>query len=100
MEDGIDREKDPCSSTCGNVEVPSEDELRALRAMRSIKDRVRVIRARLSELSSVAGSEKSGERDSLEKELEKLKSEWEIQERERKRAAHARMVLLGHEAAQ
>ena len=97
MEDPTDRVKDVCSKTCGKVEVPSEDELFALNAMRAIKEKVRDMRSRLSALSSGAGEEKPGEKESLEKELERLKSEWESWERKRRKAAHERMVLLGHE---
>jgi hypothetical protein len=97
MEDGTDREREACSRICGKAEVPSEEELRVLKAMRSMKERVRDIRTRLFEISSAAGSEKAGEKETLEKELEKLKSEWESLEQERKNAAHMRMVLLGHE---
>ena len=97
MEDPADRAKDVCSKTCGKVEVPSEDELFALNTMRAIKEKVRDKRSRLSAISSGARAEKPGERESLEKDLERLKSEWETWERKRKKAAHERMVLLGHE---
>jgi hypothetical protein len=97
MEDQPNQEKDACSRICRKVEVPSDDELHALNAMRTIKEKVRDMRSRLSEIFSGAGAEKSGVRESLEKELERLKSEWEFWERKRKEAAHERMVLLGHE---
>lgn len=97
MEDPSDRVKEACQKSCGKVEVPSEEELRALNAMRTIKEKVRDMRSRLSAMSSGAGAGKPGERESLETELERLKSEWETWERKRKEAAHERMVLLGHE---
>jgi hypothetical protein len=97
MEDKSNREHDGCSKTCGKVEVPSEEELRALNAMRAIKEQVREIRSRMSQSSSLAGAEQQGRREILEKELERLKSEWEAWQRKRKKAAHERMVLLGHE---
>ena len=88
-------DKNACPKPCRKVEVPTEEELRALRAMRSIKERVRSIRSRLSDISS--GGQKPAEAECLEKELEKLRAEWEGWERERQKAAHRRMVLLGHE---
>lgn len=97
MEDQTGREKNSCSKVCGNVEVPSQEELRALNAMRAIKERVRDVKSRLSEISTGAGGEKPEERVSLEEELKRLKSEWETWERERKKAARERMILLGHE---
>ena len=87
-------EKGACSGMCGGADVPSEDELRALNAMRTINQRVRTIKERLSSLTDL---EKSEGRETLEKELERLKSEWENWEGERRRAAHERMVRLGHE---
>ena len=97
MEDRTNQKKDACSGVCRKLEVPSEEELCALNAMRSIKERVRDIRSRLSEISSGSGAEKPGEKETLHQDLEKLKSEWETWERERKKAAHERMVQLGHE---
>jgi len=97
MEDQGNPEKEPCSRTCGKVEVPSDDELLALNAMRTIKEKVREIRNRLSEIPSGANLEESEGREFLKKELERLKYEWDTWERRRKKAAHERMVLLGHE---
>lgn len=99
MEGKSDQRKDACSKSCGKVEVPSEEELHALNAMRSIKEEVRKLKSRLKEISFGAGEEQQGKREALEKALEELKSEWEAWERKRKRAAHERMVLLGHEEA-
>jgi hypothetical protein len=98
MEDRSIQEKDSCSKMCGKAQVPSEEEIRALDAMRLIKNRVREIRGKLSEISSsVTGDKKTGEKESLEDEMKNLKSKWENLERERKKASHERMVLLGHE---
>jgi septal ring factor EnvC (AmiA/AmiB activator) len=96
MEDRPIQEKDSCSKMCGKAQVPSEEEIRALDAMRLIKKRVREIRGRLSEIASSVTGE-TGEKESLEDEMKSLKSKWENLERERKRASHERMVLLGHE---
>lgn len=87
-------ETEACSDLCGGADVPSEDELRALNAMRTIKERVRTVKERLSSLTA---PEESEGRESLEKELQRLKSDWESWEGERRRAAHERMVRLGHE---
>jgi predicted nucleic acid-binding Zn-ribbon protein len=98
MEDRPIQERDSCSKMCGKAQVPSEEEIRALDAMRLIKKRVREIRGRLSEISSsVTGEKEPGEKENLEDEMKSLKSKWENLERERKKASHERMVLLGHE---
>lgn len=83
--------------TCGGIAVPTDNEIFALQAMGRIKERVRDLKNRLSVISSGRVAEKPGERASLEEEMRRLKSEWEAREQERKKAAHERMVLLGHE---
>ena len=83
--------------TCGKVDVPTEEEIAALRAMRRIKERVRDVRNRLSAAPADSDAERGGERAALEEEMEKLKGEWKDWEKARKKAAHDRMVLLGHE---
>ncbi len=88
------REVDTC---CKKVEVPSEDELEALNAMRAIKTRVRDLKKRLSELSFPNEDEKGEEASALKKEMARLKSEWDAWEKKRKKAAKERMILLGHE---
>ena len=84
-------------SCCKKLEVPSEDEMVALNAMRAIKDRVRDLKKRLSEISSSQKDENSDEALRLEKEMAKLKLEWNEWEEKRKKAAKERMILLGHE---
>jgi chromosome segregation ATPase len=74
--------------TCGPVEVPTEEETEALDALRTIKGRVREIKAEL---------QSAEEREPLEKELDSLREEWEAWQRRRKAAARERMVMLGHE---
>ena len=86
-----------CVKICGGVDVPTKEEVNALRAMRRIKERVRDLRTRLSAISSGTVVEKPGERGRLEHEMQRLKSEWESWEQEREKATHERMVLLGHE---
>ena len=83
--------------TCGKVDVPTDEEVAALRAMRRIKDRVRYVKGRLSAFSSDSDAERGGEKETLEREMEKLKGEWKAWEEARKKAARDRMVLLGHE---
>ena len=87
------------AAACGKIEVPTADELAALDAMRNIKKRVRALKGRLSEIASGTAAEKPGEAAALEEELERLKGQWESWEQKRQKAAHERMVLLGHEEA-
>ena len=84
-------------SCCKKLEVPSDDELVALDAMRVIKTRVRDLKKRLSEISSSDKGEPDEEASKLEKEMAELKVEWNEWEEKRKKAAHERMTLLGHE---
>ncbi|MGD9321215.1 MAG: hypothetical protein PVH99_14680 [Desulfobacteraceae bacterium] len=91
---GVSEEMDSC---CKKMEVPSEDELVALNAMRAIKERVRQLKTRLSEMSSSNRDEEKGEALALEEQMEELKAEWNEWEEKRKKAAKERMILLGHE---
>ncbi|UCF56272.1 MAG: hypothetical protein JSW15_09295 [Deltaproteobacteria bacterium] len=86
------------SDTCNRkVEVPSEEELVALNAMRAIKARVRDLKRRISEISRLDKDELNEEVLKLEEEMGELKAEWNEWEEKRKKAASERMVLLGHE---
>lgn len=84
-------------SCCKKMEVPSEDEVVALNAMRAIKERVRDLKKRLSEISSSRKGKDKAEALELEEKMEKLKGEWNEWEEKRKKAAKVRMILLGHE---
>ena len=84
-------------SCCKKLEVPSEEEVVALNAMRAIKERVRDLKKRLSEVSSSQKEEDRAEALELEKKMEALKIQWNEWEEKRKRAAKERMILLGHE---
>jgi hypothetical protein len=85
---------------CGKrIEVPTADELAALDAMRNIKKQVRELKTRLSEIASGEVGVKPGEEASLKDALMRFKEQWESWERKRRKAAHERMVLLGHEQA-
>ena len=86
-----------CDKTCKGVEVPTGDELTALNAMRTIKDRVRVLKKKLSETASPDGDESNEKTSAMEKELARLKAEWQEWEGKREEAARVRMILLGHE---
>jgi hypothetical protein len=86
-----------CETTCRQVEVPTEDEVEALNAMRKVKERARSIKESISGLADVRDASDLEERSRLEKEMAQLKSEWEKLEQRRSEAARERMVLLGHE---
>ncbi len=85
------------SKSCKPIEVPTEDELVALNAMRTIKYRSKEVKKRLSEISSPNGDENAKKILKLEREMEQLKAEWREWEEKRKEAARERMILLGHE---
>ena len=92
--EGISEELDSC---CKKPDVPSEEEMVALNAMRSIKERVRDLKKRLSEVSS---SHKEGDVEKaleLEQKMDALKTQWNEWEEKRQKAAKERMILLGHE---
>lgn len=52
---------------CGDDDVPSRDEITALNALRDIKERVRRLKKRRSEISSLGGTENRGEVEKLER---------------------------------
>lgn len=89
--------REKCRETCHQVEVPSEKEVMALNEMRVIKDRVREIKRRLSDLDDNERDENVRERGGLQTELKRLKAEWVEWENRRQEAARERMILLGHE---
>jgi len=81
----------------GKLEVPTPEEREALSAMRSIKESVRALKKRLTELKDSAHDKGTGGISELEKELSHLKLEWEKWDKKRQKAAKERMILLGHE---
>jgi hypothetical protein len=87
-------QSDAPSSCPGKLQVPTVQEKEALDAMRSIKERVRALKKRLTAPGS---DETTGEILELEKELAHLKVEWDKWEQKRQKAAKERMILLGHE---
>jgi len=89
--------KPACVHSCKKIDVPTEEELCALNELRCIKERVRELKKKISDLS--AGL-MPGTRDDLmvlEKEMADLKEEWLSWEDKRQQAARERMVILGHE---
>ncbi|MFH1350099.1 MAG: hypothetical protein ABII26_04100 [Pseudomonadota bacterium] len=82
---------------CKQVEVPTEDEIMALNALRRIKDRVRKLKKQLSHVSSLEEDAGGKESRGVEEEIARLKTEWKSWEEKRKEATRERMILLGHE---
>ncbi|RJR32510.1 MAG: hypothetical protein C4576_29895 [Desulfobacteraceae bacterium] len=87
-----------CENHCRQIEVPTEEEVVALNAMRAIKQEVRILKDRLRGLSAEQGPQWVSERIALQKSLDRFKMEWNDWEKKRKVAAKRRMVLLGHES--
>ena len=87
-----------CQQSCKKIEVPTEEEVTALNQLRSIKDRVRNLKKKISDLS--AGLVEGATRDDLvllENQMADLKEEWLVWEEKRQQAARERMFILGHE---
>jgi len=88
--------KSACVHSCKKIDVPTEDEVCALNELRCIKERVRELKKKISDLSAglVAGT-----RDDLmimEKEMADLKKPG-CPGRKKAAAARQRMIILGHE---
>lgn len=91
------RKSTSCEKICKGIEVPTDDEVEALNAMKILKLRVREIKHKISEISS---DKKRGDRSGLwklERDLSLLKKKWDRWEGKRKKATRERMILLGHE---
>lgn len=84
-----------CGEGCKRVQVPTDEELSALKAMRGIKEEARSLKARMQTLQE--GADTLGERMRLQERIEWLKAEWDGWEEKRKAEARRRMILLGHE---
>ena len=97
MKDTIDNNLFPSASCPGKIEVPTERERKALAEMKSIKERVRELKALLAESDIQEGGTDVHEKTELKKEMERLRDEWGKWETERKEAAKERMIALGHE---
>jgi hypothetical protein len=88
--------KSACVHSCKKIDVPTDEEVCALNELRCIKERMRDLKKKISDLSAglVAGT-----RDDLlilEKEMADLKEEWLSWEEKRQQAARERMIILGH----
>jgi hypothetical protein len=82
---------------CKGVNIPTDDEVEALSALKALKLRVREVKKKISEISS---TEKKGATQSLralDQDLVRLKKEWDRWEEKRSKAARERMIMLGHE---
>ena len=79
---------------CKPIEIPTDDEVKALNALRKIKDRVRSLKNIIIEKENNSGSWEG--KDKLESELLQLKTEWQEWEQKRESAARERMIALGH----
>jgi hypothetical protein len=96
MNDHLEKKSD-CVHSCKKIDVPTDEEVCALNELRCIKERVRDLKKKISDLSAglVAGT-----RDDLmilEKEMADLKEEWLSWEEKRQQATRERMIILGHE---
>ena len=89
--------KTACVHSCKIIDVPTEEEVCALNELRCIKERVRELKKKISDLSAglVAGTRE--DLMDLEKEMADLKEEWLAWEEKRQQAAKERMIILGHE---
>ena len=88
---------DTCSHHCGGSEVPTEDEVVVLNEMRALKDRVKSIKKKMSEISSSDDGSKREVLEGLESDLARFKTEWNNLDARRQEAARQRMIILGHE---
>jgi hypothetical protein len=89
--DGLDI-SDKSPHGCKRVQVPTEEEVAALNAMRDIKKEARSLKERMQSLQV-----DSRERLELQERIDRLKTEWSGWEEKRKAEAKRRMILLGHE---
>lgn len=87
-----------CKNICsGKIEVPTDKEISALNKMRSIKSKVKVIKAEIRLLND-SGDDKARDRAfELEQDLERYKTEWLEWQKRHKEAVRERMIILGHE---
>lgn len=93
----LDKNRVECEKACRKIEVPTEQELKALNALRAIKTQVRDLKSRILDLTEDHGREKGQEIKMLENQLATLKEEWIAWEGKRREAARLRMIMLGHE---
>lgn len=81
-------------NSCKPMEIPTDDEMKALNRLREIKKRVREVKKELSNMTSDASF--CEQRIKADNELLGLKKEWKEWEKKRDEAAKERMIALGH----
>jgi len=94
---GISQNTLPGPGCSGKMELPTPKEKEALDAMRSIKERVRAIKKRLTKYNASNNDKDARKVSELEEELASLKVGWAELEKKWKEAVKERMILLGHE---
>ena len=91
-------EKMDCAQDCKKIEVPTEEEVNALNELKCIKNQVREVRKKISDLSvGVVAEATWDDLMDLEKQMADLKEKWLVWEEKRQQAARERMITLGHE---
>jgi hypothetical protein len=86
-----------CAHSCKKIDVPTEEEVCALNELRCIKERVRALKKKISDLSAGLVPGTRDDLMNLEKDMADLKEEWLAWEEKRQQAARERMIILGHE---
>ncbi|RLB41251.1 MAG: hypothetical protein DRH12_08560 [Deltaproteobacteria bacterium] len=97
MKNSDDKVGLPIHSCPGKIQIPTDEEQRALAELRKIKAVVREKKALLRQLKSLGPKAEAAQIEAIELELEELRSKWIAWERQKEDAARKRMVLLGHE---
>ena len=93
----IKENAETCSHHCGGLEVPTDDEVAVLNEMRELKNQVKSIKGKISEISSSDDDSKKEDLAGLEGNLASLKKKWDDLDARRQEAARQRMIILGHE---
>ena len=86
-----------CNNLCKGVQVPTEDEMVVLKAMRHVKGQTKVLKEKRAQLEPSKREADKHLLIEIEEELAGLKREWKHLEAKRKATARERMILLGHE---
>jgi hypothetical protein len=89
--------KTACVHSCKKIDMPTEQEVCARNELRCIKERVRELKKKMSDLSAGPVGRSQDDLMDLEKEMADLKEEWLSWEEKRQQAARERMIILGHE---
>lgn len=94
-----ERDGSSCRGVCKGVQIPTDEELTALDAMRTIRREATILKKRVQRLVTSNDEASVAEGVQLEGELQRFKEEWRRWDEKRREAARRRMVLLGHEEA-